>query len=462
MKVAYMVWFERLDLESLAPFALANANSNKLIWLDSADNEHRLGRYSYVCLDPVRTFETWDAASMRAVMRRVAKSGSRTHNAVPPPPFSGGLVGVLNYEACKSILWKQIDRPADPSAVCYFGLYDTIIALDHDENSAWIISRGFSEGSLQPDQTRAMQRISDVLHRIEDCRASPLQPSRLEWALDVSKRDFVASVQQLQTLIEEGDLFQANLSQNLSALVPAACTPLSLYLAARRSNPAPFSAFAQIDDRAIISTSPERLIHADADGTVEARPIKGTIKRACDEQADAALQKALLESEKDRAENTMIVDLLRNDLSRVCEAASVEVNELCALESYAGLHQLTSSITAKLSADKDIFDLLEALVPGGSITGAPKTRSVEVIEALEQGPRGMFCGTLGYIGFDGASDFNILIRTIEVEGQKARLTVGAGITHLSEPVAEYEETLLKAERLVECSLNEEARDLSHQ
>ncbi|MEO1748613.1 MAG: chorismate-binding protein, partial [Pseudomonadota bacterium] len=188
----------------------------------------------------------------------------------------------------------------------------------------------------------------------------------------------------------------------------------------------------------------------------------GTIKRARDKQADAALQKALLESEKDRAENTMIVDLLRNDLSRVSEAASVEVKELCALESYAGLHQLTSSITAKLSTDKDVFDLLQALVPGGSITGAPKIRSVEVIEALEQGPRGMFCGTLGYIGFDGASDFNILIRTIEVEGDKARLTVGAGITHLSEPVAEYEETLLKAERLVECSLNEEARDLSYQ
>lgn len=457
-----MVWFERLDLKSLAPFALANANSNKLIWLDSADNEHRLGRYSYICLDPVRMFEAWDPASMRAVMRQVAESMAETGDPVPPTPFSGGLVGVLNYEACKSILWEQIDRPADPNAFCYFGLYDTIIALDHYENAAWIISRGFSEDRLDPDQTRAMQKISDVLHRIENCRARPLRPSRLEWTFDVSKQDFVASVQELQTLIEEGDLFQANLSQNLSARVPPACAPLSLYLAARRSNPAPFSAFAQIDDRAIISTSPERLIHADADGTVEARPIKGTIKRARDKQADAALQKALLESEKDRAENTMIVDLLRNDLSRVSEAASVEVKELCALESYAGLHQLTSSITAKLSTDKDVFDLLQALVPGGSITGAPKIRSVEVIEALEQGPRGMFCGTLGYIGFDGASDFNILIRTIEVEGDKARLTVGAGITHLSEPVAEYEETLLKAERLVDCSLNEDARDLSYQ
>ncbi|NQY41688.1 MAG: chorismate-binding protein, partial [Henriciella sp.] len=326
-----MLCFERLDIESLAPFALANANSNKLIWLDSADNEHRLGRYSYICLDPVRTFETWDAASMRALMRQVAESMAETCDPVPPTPFSGGLVGVLNYEACKSILWEQIDRPADPQAFCYFGLYDAIIALDHYENAAWIMSRGFSEDCMKPNQTRAMEKISDVLHRVEDYGAPPLQRSYLDWSLDVSKQDFVASVHELQTLIEEGDLFQANLSQNFSARVPPACVPLSLYFAARRSNPAPFSAFAQIDDRAIISTSPERLIYADSDGTVEARPIKGTIKRTRDKRADAALKKLLLESEKDRAENMMIVDLLRNDLSRVSEAASVKVKELCEL-----------------------------------------------------------------------------------------------------------------------------------
>jgi len=457
-----MVWFERLDVESLAPFAMGNANSNKFFWLDSADNQHRLGRYSYICLDPVRVFDEWAPVSMRAAISQVGQSRSGMPNHAPPTPFSGGLVGVLNYEACKSILWGQINRAADPHAFCYFGLYDTIIALDHSENAAWVMSRGLSRDSLQPNQTRAEQKISKVLRLVEDARAIPLEPSRLEWTLDASKQDFVASVQQLQSLIEEGDLFQANLSQSLSAKLPQTSSPLSLYLAARRSNPAPFSAFAQIGERAIISTSPERLIHSDADGVVEARPIKGTIKRARETWMDAAQRKALLESEKDRAENTMIVDLLRNDLSRVCEAASVEVNALCELESYAGLHQLTSSITAKLSAKKDVFDLLEALVPGGSITGAPKIRSVEVIGALEQGPRGMFCGTLGYIGFDGASDFNLLIRTIEVEGRKARLKVGAGITHLSEPVAEYEETLLKAERLVDCSLNEEARDLSYQ
>ena len=457
-----MVWFERLDLKSLASFAIANADSNKLFWLDSADSEHRLGRYSYICLKPVCTFDAWAPASMRAAMSQVRRSQSEGLDHPPPTPFSGGLVGVLNYEACTSILWRQIDRVADPNEFCYFGLYDTIIALDHSVNAAWVVSQGMSMGSLRPNQARAEQKISEVLRIVEGTRTRTLEPLHLDWILDASKQDFIACVQQLQSLIKEGDLFQANLSQSLSARLPHTSSTLALYLAARRSNPAPFSAFAQIDNRAIISTSPERLIHSDADGIVETRPIKGTIRRACETKIDTALRRALLASEKDRAENTMIVDLLRNDLSRVSEAESVEVREFCQLESYAGLHQLTSSITAKLSADKDVFDLLEALVPGGSITGAPKIRSVEVIEALEKTSRGMFCGTLGYIGFDGASDFNILIRTIEIEGQKARLKVGAGITHLSEPVAEYEETLLKAERLVGCCLNENLGDLSYQ
>ena len=201
------------------------------------------------------------------------------------------------------------------------------------------------------------------------------------------------------------------------------------------------------DRRFIASTSPERFLKL-VGRDVETRPIKGTVRRAADAAADRSNADWLANSEKDRAENTMIVDLLRNDLSRVCEPGSVDVPVLCAIETYASVHHLVSVVTGRLKPEKDIVDLIAATFPGGSITGAPKIKAMEIIAQLEGAPRGPYCGAIGYIGFDGNADLNIAIRTLVCDGERFSLHAGGGITLLSDPASEYDETLAKAERIL--------------
>jgi para-aminobenzoate synthetase component 1 len=242
-----------------------------------------------------------------------------------------------------------------------------------------------------------------------------------------------------------GDIFQANLSQRLEA--PLVGTPLELYRRLRSRNPAPFSAFLDFGDLVVASSSPERFLRA-ADGHVEARPIKGTRPRGVGPEHDAALALALAESDKDRAENVMIVDLLRNDLSRVCEPGSVRVPELFALEQYATVHHLVSTVVGDLVPTRDAADLLRAAFPGGSITGAPKVRAMQIIAELEPTRRGVYCGAIGYWSVTGALDTSIVIRTYLVLGDAVYFQVGGGVVADSEPEQEYRETLDKAQGLI--------------
>ena len=282
--------------------------------------------------------------------------------------------------------------------------------------------------------------------------------TNLTWRSEISKASYLKTVHEIKDFIRAGDIYQTNFAQAFTADLPRHTDPFDVYLSIRRSNPAPFSAYGAFGERSIASTSPERLIAVNAQGLAEARPIKGTIARSDSPVEDEQFGGRLLKSEKDRAENIMIVDLLRNDMSRVCKPHSVKVQDLCVLESYAGLHQLTSSVQGQVEDGKDAFDLLSAVFPGGSITGVPKRRAMEIIRQLEQRPRRAFCGSFGYFGFDGAADFNIMIRTIQFQGDRARLDVGSGITSLSNPDEEYSETLLKAQKILdgtrEASLND--------
>lgn len=386
---------------------------------------------------------------MRQVLERSAGSSLTGSFYRHLPPFLGGLVGYFDYETCTDRLLDRSPQRSEKRPGSIFGLYDTLIAVDHRRDISWVISSGRCPETLKPDKTRAYEKIQRVLEDVARSHDAPDARTGLEWSLNEPRHLFELAVRKVQKYIEAGDIYQANLSHSFSAKVHSEFDALTLYAQIRSSNPSPFSCFANFENLQILSTSPERLIQVDNARNVEARPIKGTIKRSKHPGEDAKLKSALASSEKERAENTMIVDLLRNDLSRVCSPGSIHVDQLCLLESFAGLHQLTSSIRGILDDKYTVFDLLGDVLPGGSITGAPKIRAAEIIEELEARPRGAFCGSLGFIGFDSACDFNILIRTIEIFDNEARLNVGAGITLLSQPAAEYDETILKAERILQ-------------
>jgi len=256
-----------------------------------------------------------------------------------------------------------------------------------------------------------------------------------------SREQYLRAVERTREYVLAGDIFQANLSQRLEAAV--ADHPFDLYTRLRARNPAPFAAYFDIGEAAVVSASPERFLLLSGD-RVETRPIKGTSPRGITPRHDSALGEALSESEKDRAENVMIVDLLRNDLSKVCRDGTVEVPELCRIERYATVHHLVSTVVGRLRPGLGAVDLLRAAWPGGSITGAPKLRAMEIIAELEPTRRGVYTGSLGYLSFAGAMDTNIAIRTFVVKQGRAFFQAGGGIVADSDPEREYEETLHKA------------------
>ncbi len=443
------VWAQKLAAIDLQPLVQKYAQGRGLIWLDSSSNMQRLGRYSYLCIDPIESFPAAaNTDDLRFALRRYS-SGHINQG----PPFQGGLVGFFDYEFSELNSRNTLVSCIQSRANCHFRLYDTIIAVDHHADLTWIISSGFKSGAYEPCRHIAQAKINAVRRDIGNLPSSSTSDVPLAWRNQISKTTYLRAVNDILNFIRAGDIYQANFAHTFEANVPHSTDPLQVYLSIRKSNPAPFSAYGTFGERSIACTSPERLITVDDGGMVEARPIKGTIARSDDPEEDRRLKDRLLKSKKDRAENIMIVDLLRNDLSKVCKPHSVEVSELCTLESYAGLHQLTSSVRGQLGDEHDAFNLLSAVFPGGSVTGAPKCRAMEIIDHLEQNSRRAFCGSFGYFGFDGAADFNIMIRTIQFDGDRARLDVGSGITSLSNPNEEYSETLLKAQKIL-CSTEE--------
>jgi para-aminobenzoate synthetase component 1 len=271
------------------------------------------------------------------------------------------------------------------------------------------------------------------------------RPPASDPVANFSRAEFEGAVARVQAYIAAGDVFQANLSQRFSA--PMSREPFALYRRLRERTPAPFAAFLDLGDVIIASASPERFLSL-RDGHVEARPIKGTRPRGRSPEEDRALAQALVTSEKDRAENVMIVDVLRNDLGRVCRYGSVSVPELWALETHPTVHHLVSTVTGDLAPGRDALDLLLAAFPGGSITGAPKVRAMQIIAELERCPRGPYCGAIGYVSVTGAMDLSVVIRTFVIAGETVTFQVGGGMTADSDPSAEYQETLDKGAALL--------------
>jgi len=426
------------------------------VWLDSASGDHASGRYSYMAVAPVSEFhwpQTGNKNGFDAAFR-AWKDSYRAETLNKGSPFQGGTIGYVSYDAA-SIWNPNFQSRHTPSLIetVAFALYDTVLAFDHLTWKLTACSAGLAGPGTPPDAQLARERIAALVQTIDASRPfeSTTTHNGGDWSPAPDQTEYAERVMQVQEAIRDGEVYQANIASLWFRPADMSHDAFAAYLRLRAQTKAPFSAFGRIGARTLSSLSPERLAAMDRSGHVWAEPIKGTARRAGDPGEDRNAAAALAGSEKDRAENIMIVDLMRNDLSRVCLPESVRVTRLCDVETLPNLHHLVSTVEGQLQPGLDAIDLLAAIFPGGSVTGAPKSRAMEIIDALEPAARGAFCGALGYIGFDGACDFNIMIRTIEHLPEGARYWSGAGITLLSDPAAEWAEVQLKAERILSCA-----------
>ena len=443
------------------------------LFLDSVWADSSLSRYSFITADPfatlfVRGHEIYAPASKvypsRNAWAALAEFLAPFRMSTVPglPSFQGGAAGLFGYGLCQHV--ENVPSPrrdefrAPDMAV---GLYDWVLAYDHRAGRAWLLATGLPN-RLEAGRQAAISRLAwarKVLSMPARTPRSLQTPSLSSAALcpqfevpglpgvtsNFDRSGYLRAVQQAIDYIHAGDCFQVNLSQRL--LHRATLAPLELYSRLRERNAAPFAGYFDLGDFVVASASPERFLRVE-NGQVETRPIKGTRPRGATPEEDRRRADELLHSSKDRAENIMIIDLMRNDLGRVCEYGSVQVSQVCRLESYRTVHHLVSEIRGRLRPGLGPVELLRAAFPGGSVTGAPKVRSLEIIAELEPTARGPYCGCLGYIGFDGAMDTNLLIRTFMIGKGWIQFPVGGGIVADSDPESEYAETLHKAEGLL--------------
>jgi len=443
-----------------------------VLFLDSVLRHPYLGRYSYLTGDPFewiwsRGRHTYvsnepepppEADPFTILAERLRRW--RTEPVSGLPPFQGGAAGMFGYDLCHHL--ERLPRPRiDDFAIpdLAVGFYDWVVAFDHVEHRAWIVSSGFPETNPDRRRRRAQNKIQEIRERLAGRRRPPCDRRNVDRSLlapqhavtipgltsNFTSVEYLQAVRRAIEYIHAGDCFQVNLAQRL--LYPWQKPPVELYRRLRRCNPAPFAAYLDMGDFALASASPERFLRVEK-GEVQTCPIKGTRPRGLDRQEDEAQARELLASGKDRAENIMIVDLLRNDLGRVCQYGSVHVSAVCRLESYEYVHHLVSEVRGRLRAGLGPIDLLRAAFPGGSVTGAPKIRAMEIIAELEPTARGPYCGSLAYMGFDGSMDSSILIRTCTIGGGWVQFPVGGGIVADSDPQREYEETWHKAEGII--------------
>ncbi|HEX8847155.1 MAG TPA: aminodeoxychorismate synthase component I [Pyrinomonadaceae bacterium] len=372
----------------------------------------------------------------------------RAH-AVPNLPVAGACIATISYDLVRSLerLHLRPQRRLHDEPDLYLAFYDTLIVHDYENGRTWIVG---TVGRERLEETLAV--LDEALARASG--AVDLEshtPSVQTIKSNLTRDRYIRAVQRIKKHIAAGDIYQANLTQQLTCTLSAGSNPETIFLRLRRDHPVPFAAFVRRRDDVVVSASPERFLRVRARGghrVVEAWPIKGTRRRGRTPEEDERLRAELLRSEKDRAENIMIVDLARNDLGRVCRYGSIHVTELCALQEHPTLFHLVSKVRGTLRDDVGVSALVGAAFPCGSITGAPKIRAVEIIAETEDVARGLSMGALGYFSFDGALDLNVAIRTMVLRDHLARFNVGGGIVADSQPELEYEESLTKARSLV--------------
>ncbi|MFA5143704.1 MAG: aminodeoxychorismate synthase component I [Candidatus Omnitrophota bacterium] len=461
-----------------APAELFGAivNSPYPFFLDSSLYDKRLGRRSFLGCEPFLLFKSkgdsihleWEDgkkesfkrnpfAALRDIFKRYARGGSAKEL-----PFTSGGVGYFSYDM-KDFVEALPDRASDDLGLpdCAMGFYDTVVIYDHLKNTAHIASSGLPYGGARAHRRRAgrmeglKDRIRDGIRTAKEDRGGGLNLYCDRSAVcaradlpksNISKSGYIEAVKKAKEYIKKGDIYQVNLSQRFESDI--FIEPSDLYLKLRAVSPAPFAAYLGFGDFAVLSSSPERFLLKKG-RYIETRPIKGTRPRGRTAKSDLALEGELKHSVKDNAEHVMIVDLERNDLGRICDYGSVKLREPPVVEKYTNVSHLVSTVSGKLKKDVDAIDCLLAAFPGGSITGAPKVRSMEIIEELEPVKRSVYTGAAGYISFDGNMDTSVVIRTLVVKGRRAYFSVGGGIVADSDPELEYQETLDKAAGIME-------------
>jgi len=430
------------------------AADDNAFWLDSALLADGPARFSYLGTAGTEGVRTFSCSSDAVDRQREGNAflddlqARLSINAVSeielPFPFRGGWIGFFGYEMKALFGAEAVHRSEYPDSAWLHA--DRFIAIDHHTNRMWAVIVAPQSG-----EAAARHWLEEFAERVElidsaPCVAGQHSTDELIIELDQSRNEYLESIAACHGAIRDGESYQVCLTNKMT--YAAAIDGLSLYRELRKSNPAPFAAYLRIGELEIISASPERFLSVDLAGRIEAKPIKGTIRRDENGRIDEALSEELRMSEKNRAENLMIVDLLRNDLSRVAEIGSVRVPNLMQIESYATLHQLVSTVTAQLRPECGLIDLIRATFPGGSITGAPKLRTMQIIDALERSARGVYCGAIGYLGYNRLMDLNVAIRTIVCYRNVVSFGVGGGVTHLSDASDEFDEILLKAYALI--------------
>ncbi|KRT54708.1 aminodeoxychorismate synthase component I [endosymbiont of Ridgeia piscesae] len=423
------------------------------VFLDSGRPMSQQGRYDIIAADPWRRLTTHaaqtliegrdsahhSAANPLELLREQLNASASS--AIDGLPFCGGAIGYFGYDLVRRFeSLPSLAEDAEGLPEMQIGLYDWALVVDHHAESSWLLGQG--------RDTRTERRWDELVALFSNPKPAEAGGFQLTGPLgsNLTRAEYQQRFERIQRYIHDGDCYQVNFAQRFEA--PAEGDPWALYLRLRRTNPAPFGAYLQLPDSTLLSSSPERFLRLCGD-RVESAPIKGTSPRFADPEADRRSRRQLQQSEKDRAENLMIVDLLRNDLGRVCRPGSIRVERLFEIESFARVHHLVSQIEGRLAAGRDALDLLQASLPGGSITGAPKLRAMQIIEELEPHRRGVYCGAIGYLGFDGAMDTNIAIRTMVWSDQRIRFWAGGGIVADSEVDAEYQETLYKVAPQIE-------------
>lgn len=425
------------------------------MWLDSGASGGELGRYDILVAEPYLTLVTRGDETLITYSEGVLTSTEDPFRLLrdslkpddnikcdPEIPFAGGAVGYFGYDLARrieSLPQHATDDIGMPEMA--IGLYDWAVVFNHQKRRCWLVSHGL--------RSETRDHWPQLVERFSETHIAPIEEFRATSAIqsNMGEESYAKAFQRIQHYLVEGDCYQVNFAQRFSVEVSG--DPWQGYLQLRQRNPTPFSAYLNTPFGQILSTSPERFLKLEGK-QVETRPIKGTRPRSQDMETDRALKVELLGSEKDRAENLMIVDLLRNDLGKSCCTGSVQVPKLFTVESYATVHHLVSVIEGELCKESDALKLLRDCFPGGSITGAPKLRAMQIIEELEPCRRGIYCGSIGYIGYDGNMDSNIVIRSALHHDGKLYYSAGGGIVRDSECVAEYQETFDKAKTFFDC------------
>ncbi len=415
---------------------------------ESHGGSPKTSRYSFIGVDPriIYNGNSHDQDISLESLRELLP-GEEVQRIDGIPPFVGGIIAYFGYglahlfEDLPGIAPDDLDIPD-----IILMKADLIVSFDNVLKKVWIVA---TVGDGMHDEQLCQRRISETEERIsreQTCIKSGIKAPGMRVVPNLTGKEYIDMVNRCKEYISAGDIFQANLSQRLSANVKGV-DPLNLYRILRGINPSPFSAFFDAGEWQLVSSSPERLVKLQ-DGIVETRPIAGTRPRGDDLLINGIMQGELLADEKERAEHIMLVDLERNDIGRVCRYGTVHTDEFMVLEPYSHVMHIVSNVKGRMSPDKDALDLIRAVFPGGTITGVPKIRCMEIIDELEPAARGPYTGSLGYISNTGDMDFNIIIRTFVIKDGWAHVQAGAGIVADSDPVREYYETLYKAEALI--------------